>query len=135
LDESHRVATTALSLSSQRPSEIIPIDVSEVIFVRDESVGYFVRTLVLFTPGLSLADCVEEIVRPISELFRAGLPTLFEHFLMGTKLLNELVLTLFSMGQHLDRGLNIFCHEVISRIIIFGLLIELHKMNIIFLLL
>jgi len=86
LDESHRVATTALSLSSHRPSKVIPINISEVIFIRDESIGYLFRTLILFGPVLSLADCVEEIVRPVSELFLAGLPTLAEHFLIRTKL-------------------------------------------------
>lgn len=135
MDEGHRVATTALSLSSKGPSKVIPVDVSEVIFVRDESVWNFIRTLILFAPGLSLADCVEEIVRPVSELFGAGVPTLFEHFLIWTKLLDEIILTLFSMHQHLNRRLDIFCHEVISCIIIFGILIELHKMNIKFFLL
>lgn len=54
LDEALRVAGAALTLVTKRAREIVAAQVSEVIFIWNEGVRNFVRTLVLPSPFLSL---------------------------------------------------------------------------------
>jgi hypothetical protein len=73
LSESHGVARSASSLVKDFSSEIVSLDVSEIVILRNLSVWDVLRVGILFLPLLSLLKSLDEIfIRHVSEFLSLG---------------------------------------------------------------